>query len=198
MKSSKYNVIFEHSGKKFAFNCMTYALAEVTYDFFNILDSIETLDEENLDADTKELVYAMKEGNYIIEDNDDELSILKFRSYYGKFNDRFLNLTILPNLQCNFACPYCYEGLQVANGTSKVVHMSNDVKEAIYKQVQFAAEAKSKIGISWYGGEPTLSKDIIIEMSNKMISICDKYGVEYVASMTSNGFLSMTNSSKKW
>lgn len=189
MKKSRYNVVFEHNDKKFAFNGMACALAEVTDDFLNIINSIENLDIASLNKEKKELFDAMKDGNYIIDDNTDELSILKFRSYYGKFSDRTLSLTILPNLQCNFACPYCYEGLQVMSGKSKVVHMKNDVKEAIYKQVEFAAEAKTKLGVSWYGGEPTLSKDIIVEMSDKMISICKKHDVKYVASMTSNGFL---------
>jgi len=189
MKPSKYNVLFEHEGKNFAFNGMTCALAEVTDDFFNILDSIENLDRLNLNEEEKELFSDMKEANYIIDDSVDELSVLKFRSCYGKFNDKILSLTILPNLRCNFACSYCYEGLQVLNGKNKIIHIEDDVKEAIYKQVEFAAETKTNIGVSWYGGEPTLSKDIIFDMSDKMIDICEKYNVKYIASMTSNGFL---------
>lgn len=186
MKSSRYNIFFEHNGKEFAFNSMSCALAEITDDFKNIMKSLETLDESALDKNTKDLLDSMKDGNYIIEDNVNELDILKFRSFYGKFSKDVLALTILPNFSCNFDCPYCYENKLQEGKNMKTI--KDDVKNAIYQQIKNSAKMKSNIGIAWYGGEPTLSKDIIIEMSKKIISICKKYYVDCTFSMTSNGY----------
>lgn len=182
MKPSKYNIFFKHKGQEFAFNGMSCALAEITDDFKNIIRSLETLDETNLNEDTKELLNLMKEGKYIIDDNDDELSILKYKNYGGKFRSNTLGLTIAPTLACNFACPYCYEH-------TRNEFMDDDTKNAIYSQVEMAAKRNENVDIAWYGGEPTLAKDIIVEMSKKMIKICEKNGVKYEAGLTSNCFL---------
>lgn len=133
------------------------------------------------------MVRSIKKGGYIIADDVNELDIIKFRNFYGKFANSQLSLTVLPNFNCNFACPYCYEGKTQAK--SNMGTMDDDVKEAIYKQVKISAEARRNIGLAWYGGEPTLSKDIIMEMSKKIIDICKKYNVVYTSSMTSNGYL---------
>lgn len=187
MKPSRYNVFFEHNGKDFAFNSMSCALAEISSDFKNIMESLKTLDESVLNKDTKSLVASMKDGNYIIEDDVDELDILKFRSFNGKFSKDVLALTILPNFSCNFACPYCYESKSQDDKTMRTIN--NEVKNAIYQQIKNSAKMKRGIGVAWYGGEPTLSKDIIIEMSKKIVNICKKYDVDYIFSMTSNGYL---------
>ncbi len=183
MKASRYNITFESNNKHFAFNAMSCALAEADDTFFYILNNLSEGPVDN----SNELMKSMKEGSFIIDDNVDELDVLRFRSFLGKFADNRLALTILPNFTCNFACPYCYEGKSQTRANLEI--MSNEIKEAIYKQVEISAKAKRNIGISWYGGEPTLSKDIIVEMSNKIIGICEKYGVEYTSSMTTNGYL---------
>ena len=182
MKPSKYNIFFDYKNKKFAFNGLTCALVEVTEDFEDIMNSLDTIDEASLKEGMRGLVDSMKEAKYIINDNEDELSILKYKNYFGKFHNKTFGLTIAPTLSCNFACPYCYE-------QTKAGLMADDVKEAIYEQIERAAKRKENISISWYGGEPTLAKDIIIEMSEKMIKICEKHGVEYTAGLTSNCFL---------
>ena len=49
MKPSRYNTFFEYNNKKFAFNAMTCALAEVDDDFLYILDNLQNgeIDDDN-------------------------------------------------------------------------------------------------------------------------------------------------------
>ena len=110
------------------------------------------------------------------------MSLLKFKHCADKFNTDTFFLTIAPTLSCNFSCPYCYEKF-------KTGFMSDDVKDAIYNQIELAAKANQYISIIGYGGEPTLVKEIIFEMSQKIIDICDKYSVEYNADIITNGYL---------
>lgn len=182
MKQSKYNFLFAHKGKKYAFNAVTGALAEVSSDFSYLLNNIFSAKEETLNEKNKNLLNLMKKGGYILEDDVDELSLLKLKNYSDKFLLNRFDLTIAPTLSCNFACPYCYE-------TPQKGLIGERVKNAIYSQVELAAKSNKEISIIWYGGEPTLAKDIICEMSRKMIDICEKYSVPYTAMMSSNGYL---------
>lgn len=76
----------------------------------------------------------MKRGLYIIDKDEDELQQLKLNNLIGKFGGKgAFGLTIAPTLQCNFACPYCYEERQ--NGM-----MSKEVQDAIIKRVEKEAE----------------------------------------------------------
>ena len=78
MKKSSYNKFLKtEDGKKIAFNSMTCALAEVDDNFFEIYDNIESLKYDNLDKEQKKLVQSMLEGNYIVQNEVDELNMIK-------------------------------------------------------------------------------------------------------------------------
>ncbi|MBQ3067602.1 MAG: SPASM domain-containing protein [Oscillospiraceae bacterium] len=182
MKASKYNIVFDYKGKKLAFNGLSAAFAEIDDNFIRLLDNIKNIKEDELSEKDKDLLEDMKRGSFVLDDDTNELNIIKLNSYLGKFRPSVLGLTIAPTLQCNFACPYCYEQRQTGM-------ISKDVIDAIYKKVQDAAEHKSNISINWYGGEPLLAKDVIAEMSQKMIEICEKNNVKYDAYIVTNGYL---------
>ena len=190
MKASRYNVVMDYKDKKLGFNTMSCALAEVDETFINILTNINDIKYEQLDDIQKEVFDNMKYGGYIIDDEVDELKLLKYRSYNSKFNSRGLGLTIAPLLACNFACPYCYE-------SPKPGVMGEDVISSILKMIEKKAEKSEPISITWYGGEPLLAKDIIFSMSEKIIDICKKNKVDYNAYMVSNGYLVTEDIAKK-
>lgn len=181
MKPSKYNIIFKHNNKIFAFNTMSCALCEANENFLNLLDNISNV-ENNLNEKHNNLLNFAKRGGYIIEDNFDEMSLLKFKHCADKFNTDVLYFIIAPTLSCNFGCPYCYEKL-------KKGFMSLEVQNAIFSQVELAVKANQHIDVTWYGGEPTLAKGIVLKMSQKIIDICSKYNVDYNANIITNGYL---------
>lgn len=183
LKSSKYNLIFDYKGKKLAFNSRSASLAEVDENFINMINNIDKIEEKDLNEADVKLIEDMKRGCYIIDKDEDEIQQLKLNNLIGKFGNKgTFGLTIAPTLQCNFACPYCYEERQ--NGM-----MSKEVQDAIIKRVEKEAEAKNNISITWYGGEPLLACNIIERMSKKMIEIAKKAGVKYSASIITNGYL---------
>ncbi len=179
MKASRYNIIFEHNNKKFAFNAFSCALAEIDKDFLRILNNCKKIDSYSKDS---ELIKNMKEGQYIVEDDFDEIEHLKMVNFFGKFNNRRLGLVIAPTLNCNFACPYCFERLSTEM-------ISAEVQNALFNLAENAAKGKSDVNVIWYGGEPLIAKEIIFNMSEKFINICRKYGVNYNASIVTNGYL---------
>ncbi len=178
MKASRYNIIFEYNGKKMAFNSRSCALAEVDEDFFKILNNPPV----DGNSGNTNLIESMKSGSYIVEDDFDELENLKMISFSGKFGNKGLGLVIAPTLSCNFACPYCYEN------PSKGV-MSPEVQQALLDLAENTAKSKLGVSVTWYGGEPLIAKDVVFSMSEKFIDICRKYGVNYTASIITNGYL---------
>jgi len=182
MKTSKYNLFWNIDEKKIAFNSATCALAEVDQNFFEIYNSIGEISYQNLSDEKKKLVDAMIEGGYVQKDHVDEIKILKYRQYRGKMSTSNLGLTIAPTLCCNFKCPYCYE-------SPKSGMMSMDVQNAIVDLVEDSASRKQNVGITWYGGEPLIAKEIISRLSRRLIDVCDKHKVKYSSFIVTNGFL---------
>lgn len=183
MKQSRYNrIIKTEKGETLAFNSLTCALAEVDQEFLDVLNNIKDINVETLDKDKKELVQNMAEGNFIVDDAIDELKLIKYRNYNGKFSKGSLGLVLAPTLACNFACPYCYE-------TAKPGMMSMEVQDSIIEMVEDTAKTKNDVSLTWYGGEPLLAKDIIKNLSKRAIDICDREGVHYSSYIVTNGYL---------
>lgn len=177
MKKSKYNFFFNVDKNRYLFNAMTCVLAEV-----------DSMFEENLDRaisggkiDSK-LLNDMKKDGVIVEDCFDELEYLKIKNFSGKFGGNIFGMTIAPTMMCNFACPYCYENPQPLS-------MKEEVAEAIVKKIESVAKTKRPVKIVWFGGEPLLAQDTIWDLSEKIIDVCEKNGVNYSSRIISNCYL---------
>lgn len=181
MKKSKYNILFEHNGSKYAFNSFTCALNKVNDNFINILDCIESNTKEKCIED-KQLIDNMLQAGYLIDDDHDELKALQFFNFNKKFNDDKLYITIAPTLACNFACPYCYE-------TAKPGIMTQEVQDKTIEFIRKNLKNKKHLIVLWFGGEPLLAKDVIYNLSSRMISMCEEMDINYSATMVSNSYL---------
>ena len=100
-------------------------------------------------------------------------------------SSKILELTILPTERCNFRCVYCYENYQKGRMSQEMV---NAIKNLIYKRCKEGKEIK--LGISWFGGEPLLTKDIVYEVSGYATALSHEYpNFHYEGGMTTNGYL---------
>lgn len=70
-----------------------------------------------------------------------------------------LELIIFPTEKCNFRCTYCYEDFEIGKMRASVV---NGVKNLIKKRVELGTK---ELKLSWFGGEPLLAKDVILDIS---------------------------------
>lgn len=96
-------------------------------------------------------------------------------------DDRVLNLIIFPTEKCNFRCTYCYEDFTVGRMTATI---SNAVKKLIrnrFDDLQY-------LGISWFGGEPLLNKEIIYDISDYILKNKPS-SLNFSAYITTNGYL---------
>ncbi|NRD74913.1 radical SAM protein [Shewanella sp. VB17] len=104
------------------------------------------------------------------------------RNYITSASNGYMQLTLLPTEKCNFRCVYCYEDFKIGK-------MSQDTIKGIKALLTISAPELKKLHIQWFGGEPTLNKQGIIDISKHIISLQQKYHFEYNANMTTNAYL---------
>lgn len=112
--------------------------------------------------------------------NDHEL-IETMEELHQSMNSCLL-LTVMPTEGCNFRCPYCYED-------HKPVSMSRKTLDWIQEYITKQAPNFQSINISWFGGEPTLCCDNILETAALMQSLQEVNSFSYTSNMTTNGYL---------
>ena len=107
---------------------------------------------------------------FIVDENEDEIALLRFRNHQAIYTDRNYRLFINPTLECNFACWYCYE--KHSQG-----YMSEDTISKIKKHLNYMVEevGVESISIGWFGGEPLLYFDeVVYQISLHAKELCEK------------------------
>jgi len=122
-------------------------------------------------------------NNFCVHDDADEINILSEDHLTRAWDPRNLFFICVINNFCNFKCNYCYE----EHDKKEISQMTIDkLFEAI---VNYHKNVKlNKIGIEWYGGEPLLSKDILIMFTNRLNKFCNENKVLPVYAITTNGY----------
>lgn len=126
----------------------------------------------------------LSRGGYVVDEGVDELAILHRHYLTHRFRSDLMTLTIAPTLACNFGCDYCFQGSDKPGET-----MGADVQDAIVDFARLAAPRIKTLGVAWYGGEPLLRRKVIEALSDRLIELCRSRGINYEASMVTNGYL---------
>lgn len=177
MKESLYNIYVEHKGQQLLFNSRTIATAVLDDLALKILDEIRA----GVPIEETDLVEEMKHVGFLVDDDIDELKQIEMSYNLSKYQKSGLGLVIAPTMACNFACPYCFEGIQ--SGV-----MTKETQDKVVSMVNYFAADGQDITITWFGGEPLLCKEDIYRMSEQMIDICEKQKVNYSAGIVTNGY----------
>lgn len=176
MRKSNYNILSQKSN--LLFNTLTRAMAVLTDEDYHLFIS-STPDFTKLDADT---LNEFIESGFIISDDRDELSEIKHSYWQAKFDMTTLHITIMTTLDCNFRCVYCFE-------KHKKISMDESTIESVKGMIsQKLKQGYSVLSVDWYGGEPLLNMNCIRLLSSYFIQLCRDNGIEYVASITTNGY----------
>jgi len=129
-----------------------------------------------------EIIKQLIEFQFLISDNFNELEYYMYNFYRSAYDDSRLTLLILPTLNCNLSCPYCYEN-------KSDINISKEIEDDLLIWLRKNIENKKILTIDWFGGEPLLCFESIERLSVKIIKLCEEYNVYYEASMTTNGYL---------
>ncbi len=158
--------------------------------FSQLLQNEVVLTEEKYQ---KEFSCLMENGCEILDSplkkflNEQEMLITKDKIDQGineakTLMDDNLLLTIIPTEACNFSCQYCYERKTPAVMSSvQIEHIKTFLLNNIEKY--------KLICLSWFGGEPTLCLNTIIEITSFIQKLKKAHGFSFRGQMTTNGYL---------
>jgi len=124
---------------------------------------------------------------FLIPAEQEELENL--RGFHNQLKDQKgdIGLTIVPTLNGNFRCSYCFS-------FTRPEKMSMEVQDALIQFVEKRLKADQGLAITWYGGEPTLCLDIIENLSSRLNHLCDQRQAKlYPANIVTNGYLLTEN-----
>ncbi|MEG0249554.1 MAG: SPASM domain-containing protein [Peptostreptococcus sp.] len=181
MKLSKFNI--EHKIKEglLLYNTLTSSIVLLENDDISKYNNLKSSDE--FPRTHIDLINELIDGGIIVSDNFNEFEYIKYINTVSRYKETGLRLTIAPTLNCNFACPYCFEN-GVVNKT-----MSNDI---ISKVIDFIGDKLSKddsLSITWYGGEPLMSIDIIEKITTRIFEQNKEIKKNYFSDIITNGYL---------
>lgn len=172
-KSSIYNILLPYSNGYLAYNTFTCAMLFLKQTIYERVSEI--LINPNLYY-KEEYFKILKDNGFIIDKTIEELNLIYTQHDKVKFSNNFLALQIIPNLDCNFCCSYCFE-----NKRSEYLRGQNlkNVERFLRKKALQVEAAR----VTWMGGEPLLSWEEIKLLSEPLMEISD-----YQALLITNGF----------
>ncbi len=186
-KFSKFNFIFKGKGEKYIlYNSSSGVLAALSVSNFRKLNEFIKGKVGNFDG---KLLNNLINARFILKDSIDELKEFKVARGIRKFKTNELILTIVPTMDCNFRCQYCYQDVSGNPKDRNPDRMSLKIQDRIVKAVEKRGNMINDLSVKWYGGEPLLSLDIIESLSENFIRLSKKFNFSYHSNMSTNGFL---------
>ena len=120
----------------------------------------------------------LHEQELLLNEEEIEQALNKVKSV---LDDIFM-VTLMPTEGCNFRCPYCYEDHNRGG-------MTRDTLDRIEEYITAQAPHYKQVVLAWFGGEPTLCKDTVLEVSELVQNLQKQWGFQYASNMTTNGYL---------
>ena len=99
--------------------------------------------------------------------DDDYVTRMQYISNAHQHRKNNLSLVIVPTLDCNFSCPYCFEK------NKRSVYMNDETICKLIEFIQSKKEGAEALDITWYGGEPLIAWKSIV----KILAMIKKLGI---------------------
>ncbi len=181
-KLSQYNILYDKGNQKYILNTATGAIGELDE------KNQKNFDEDNkLDYLQKDVVDIGIEEGFIVPIEFEEKKLIELNYLKAQFNDEYLGIVIAPTMQCNFACPYCFEPRIKDKMSSKT---QDDLISFIESHIK---KGIKHLDVTWYGGEPLIYKEIISNLTKRIKKLTINYNVKYSAYIITNGYLINNN-----
>ncbi|CAI7980988.1 Molybdenum cofactor biosynthesis protein A [Frankia sp. Hr75.2] len=163
LQRSRYNSFVRRGDSWVGYNARTGSFARLSAAVGDALQSREPVVET---VDTSDLL----EMGFLHYGDELQQVISVYQS--GQASGDAIGLTIAPTLACNKACTYCYQN---EYRTDRV--MSSETQDATVRYVRArVAEGWKAVNCTWYGGEPLLAADIVVDLSVRLRQVIEKVG----------------------
>jgi len=147
----------------------------------------ELLEKEDFEKIPSEYLDVLKEQNFIVPHDLDEIALYEFLFNSIKFTSSTESFVILTTYDCNFKCVYCYEW---RNNVISSIYMNSETASNVIKYIEEKIQKRaSKVSIALYGGEPLLNINIGFTILENVSKYCEKIGTELETGIITNGSL---------
>lgn len=182
MKISRYNFcVPNENGTSIIYNTLRNTYTRINTKKYNSI--IKNIDEKHI---SDELVYDIRvllENGVLLKDDQDELLFLKNQYFEKCYNSSSYNFTIIPTLDCNLKCDYCFID-------QKSIYMSDFIIQKVIQYIVSIINNKHQylkhFNLKWFGGEPLLHPKAIEKISCSVIKTCDSYDIKYHSMVYTN------------
>lgn len=182
MKTSNYNCYFEIDGRSLIFNTLTESYFFLPNGKEEIYKHIITYPDE-YNGDFTSFINRLMDSGFVIEDSTNESALVEAKYQRLRCNHEY-HLMIIPTFNCNLRCWYCIQ--DHANISMTEQHIK-EVKERILEKA--CSSDINTIRLSWFGGEPLVSYDVVLDITSYAQSICKLKNKHFIADITTNGTL---------
>lgn len=180
-KCSKYNILIEETDSGVTlWNSYNGSIIQLEKEIYT------EIIKGNINNKFKNFNELLNNG-FIVSEFSNEYEVIKEaeKNIINKANEH-LSIVIAPSLKCNFKCVYCFE-LQ----KEKEIIMNLSTVDKIVKFI-FGCCIESKIktlSITWFGGEPMLCYDLILNFSKKLKALTNTLSINFYTRIITNGSL---------
>lgn len=179
MKQSKYNIYWNEGSRFIVYNQLTGSTLELNQELYTCLK------ENCIDKLDNTIAQELYKAGILCHKDLHEEHIILARNREQRYGNNIIRLTIMPTIDCNFRCWYCYE-----NHTESVMSDSTTNAILLFAEKLLTKKRPSQFQLDWFGGEPLLYfNSIIYPLSLKIKKLCLNHHVTFNNSMTSNGYM---------
>jgi uncharacterized protein len=187
LKASRYNVEAEQPepGAVVIYNTLYGSMTACSREEAPVVRAILRAEVPAGDG-TGEAWQTLKRQQHLVPATRNEVRIVERRKRLGIRDANRLDVILLPTLQCNFACKYCYE-------TPRPSRMGAATEAAIGAWLSSQIPRFKLTLLHWFGGEPLLAHRQVVSLSRTASKVAQRAGVSCALHITTNGYLLTPN-----
>ncbi|NVO00359.1 MAG: geopeptide radical SAM maturase [Geobacteraceae bacterium] len=145
----------------------------------------ETLEQISRGEHDPETCNALASVGIMVDDLDREREEIRVALADALQRTARFSLTLLLNLDCNLACPYCFE-----DNFRHRQYMGEETARKILDQLLLPQMQLGRaVHLDFYGGEPLLSLPMLKNIASTLFDASLKHGVEFSFDIYTNGTL---------
>lgn len=188
MKLSKFNTSIFHDEKYIYHNSFTENFLLLEPLLMDLINAAQLEDNAlGINEVHPELYDSLVENGFILPKEEDEIEKVRELIKEIDDNDELFSLMILPTMNCNFKCWYCYESH--IKGSKMTESAVNDIILLINNKINTMENLKY-FHLSFFGGEPLLYyKDVVLPIVEHTHRYAKEKGISLYTHFTTNGFL---------
>ncbi|MFK7827189.1 MAG: radical SAM protein [Oligoflexales bacterium] len=171
-------------GQILVFSSKSGKIVKLSANLYNKIKHLEEIDSGGIIPQS--IIDSLIENQILVPKDlsfDDEVKTVLRHNRSEIDSSETLYVVIQPNAYCNFGCGYCGQD-HVRKALSdehqdKILNLIiTSLKNGSYKN----------LSIAWFGSEPTIVPKTIMQLSERLITLSKKHGLNYFSKMVTNGF----------